>query len=88
MLIGSQNPITLDHDQIRDRFGQPSVHEALTEVGIQSPEALLATYVTDRAGLKAYVQDAPPVTDDFWMQTPTTLITPGFLTSSYQLVNQ
>jgi predicted membrane-bound spermidine synthase len=64
MLIGSQNPITLDHDQIRDRFGQPSVHEALAEVGIQSPEALLATYVTDRAGLEAYVQDAPPVTDD------------------------
>jgi spermidine synthase len=36
------------------------VQEALTEVGIQSPQALLATYVTDRAGLESYVQDAPP----------------------------
>lgn len=64
MMVGSMSPITLDHDQISDRFNQPSVKEALTEVGIPSPEALLATYVTDRAGLEAYVQDAPAVTDD------------------------
>jgi predicted membrane-bound spermidine synthase len=64
MLIGSQNPMPLNPDQIGDRFAIPSVKTALAEVGIQSPQALLATYVTDRAGLESYVQDASPVTDD------------------------
>ncbi len=64
MLIGSMQPLALNPDQIRDRFAAPSVTAALTEVGIQSPQALLATYVTDQAGLASYVQDAPAVTDD------------------------
>jgi hypothetical protein len=64
MLIGSMKPLELKSEQIRDRFEVPSVKAALTEVGIQSPQALLATYVTDRAGLESYVQDAPAITDD------------------------
>jgi predicted membrane-bound spermidine synthase len=64
MLIGSLQPITLNPNQIETRFAQPSVKAALTEVGIQSPQAMLATYVTDRIGLESYVQDAPAVTDD------------------------
>ena len=64
MLIGSHQPLALDPEQIRDRYEQPTVKAALTAVGIPSPQALLATYVTDRAGLERYVQDAPPVTDD------------------------
>jgi spermidine synthase len=50
--------------RIRERFAQPSVSSALREVGIASPAALLATWVTDRAGLAYYVADTPPVTDD------------------------
>lgn len=64
MLIGSSSPITLNPEQICDRFETPSVETALAEVGIRSPQALLATYITDRTGLESYVQDAPPVTDD------------------------
>jgi len=64
MLIGSRQPLELKPDQICDRFAIPSVTAALTEVGIQSPQALLATYVTDQDGLARYVQDAPAVTDD------------------------
>jgi spermidine synthase len=37
--------------------------KALREVGIASPAALLATYVTDRAGLDRYAHDAPATTD-------------------------
>jgi len=40
------------------------VAAALREVGISTPAALLATWVTGRAGLERYAGDALPVTDD------------------------
>nr|WP_246257744.1 fused MFS/spermidine synthase [Pararobbsia alpina] len=64
MLVGSMRPIEFDVQRIRARFAQPSVAAALEEVGIASPAALLAGWITDRAGLEYYAADAPPVTDD------------------------
>jgi spermidine synthase len=64
MLVGSMQPIELDVPRITSRFEQPTVAASLREVGIKSPAALLATWITDRAGLEYYAADAPPVTDD------------------------
>ena len=64
LLIGSLEPIELDAARISERFGQPGVSAALREVGVASPAALMATYVTDHAGLARYAQDAPATTDD------------------------
>lgn len=64
LLIGSVEPIELDAARIAGRFGQPGVSAALREVGVASPAALLATYVTDRNRLERYAQDAPATTDD------------------------
>ena len=64
LLVGSMEPVDLDVPRIIARFNQPEVASALREVGIASPEALLATWVTDRAGLETYAGDALPVTDD------------------------
>jgi len=64
LLIGSMQPIQLDATQIAERFARPGVSAALKEVGIESPAALLAIYVTDRAGLVRYAGGAPPTTDD------------------------
>jgi len=64
LLVGSLEPLVLDVARISARFHQPEVAEALAEVGIASPAALLATWITNRAGLEAYAGDAPPVTDD------------------------
>lgn len=64
LLIGSLNPIQLDANRISQRFDQPSVRSALREVGIASPAALLATWVTGREGLERYAAEASPVTDD------------------------
>ncbi|MBP0630166.1 fused MFS/spermidine synthase [Cupriavidus sp. AcVe19-1a] len=64
MLVGSLSPVTLDAARIRQRFAQPEVASALRAVGVASPAALLATWVTDRAGLERYAGDAPAVTDD------------------------
>lgn len=64
LLVGSLQPLHLDVTTIRKRFEQPEVASALGEVGIDSVEALLATWVTDRNGMALYAGDTPPVTDD------------------------
>lgn len=64
LLIGSLTPLDLDVAHIVERFNQPEVASALAEIGIASPEALLATWITDRTGLEIYAGDARPVTDD------------------------
>lgn len=64
LLVGSMDPIELDLARIRQRFTEPAVAQALGAVGVATPEALLATWVTDRAGLVRYAGDVPAVTDD------------------------
>jgi spermidine synthase len=64
LLIGSVEPIELDANLIAKRFERPGVSAALREVGVASPAALLATYITDRAGLERYAGGASPTTDD------------------------
>lgn len=64
MLVGSKAPIELDAGRIAARFAEPAVAQALREVGVASPAALLATWVTGRDGLERYAGNAAPVTDD------------------------
>jgi spermidine synthase len=64
LLIGSYSPIELDTNQIAARFSQSGVSTALQAVGISSPAALLATWITGRDGLENYAGDARPVTDN------------------------
>jgi spermidine synthase len=64
LLVGSLEPVVLDVPRIVSRFSQPEVASALREVGIPSAAALMATWMTDRAGLEAYAGNALPVTDD------------------------
>lgn len=64
LLVGSYSPIDLDVHQITSRFMQSSVSTPLKAVGISSPAALLATWVTGRNGLERYAARANPVTDD------------------------
>jgi spermidine synthase len=77
LLVGSNKPIILDADRIARRFHQPKTEAALYEVGINSPAALLATYLTDRAGLEKFASDAAPVTDDRPSIEYTTWVRPG-----------
>lgn len=64
LLVGSLEPVVLDAARITRRFNQPEVAQALREVGVASPAALMATWVTDRAGLERYAGNTQPVTDD------------------------
>ena len=65
MLIGSQSPIELDAQQITRRFLQSGVSTSLQAVGVSSPAALLATWVTGRDGLEHYAAHVRAVTDDY-----------------------
>jgi spermidine synthase len=64
LLMGSMEPVDLDVPRIIERFNQPELASAMREVGISSAAALMATWVTDRAGLETYAGNALPVTDD------------------------
>jgi len=64
LLLGSTSPMPIDAGRVSQRFGQPGIAAALGAVGVDSAAALLATWITDREGLLAFVVDAPPVTDD------------------------
>jgi spermidine synthase len=64
LLVGAERPLALDAARIAGRFAVPQTARALAEIGIESPEALLATFITDRAGLEQYAEAALPVTDD------------------------
>jgi len=64
LLLGSQQPVKLDAPRIAARFSTPSVSSALNEVGVSSPAALLATWVTGRDGMERYAGRAQVVTDD------------------------
>ena len=64
LLVGSPQPLELDAATIRARLADADLAATLRAVGVASPAALLATYVTDRAGLDWFAGDAPAVTDD------------------------
>jgi spermidine synthase len=64
LLVGSMQPLELNVPRIAARFDNASVSTALGEVGVATPAALLATWITGRDGLERYAADAPPVTDD------------------------
>ena len=65
LLVGSAEPMELNASRIEERFKQPQVAASLAEVGVASPAALMATWVTDRDGLERYADGARPVTDDW-----------------------
>ena len=64
LLLGSASPLDLDGARVESRFREGDIAAALAEVGVESPAALLATWLTDRAGLERYAGDALAVTDD------------------------
>lgn len=65
MMIGSLRPMPLDYGRMTTRFEQSTVKKALQDVGIQSVDAMLATWVTDRSGLLAFAGDVQSVTDNY-----------------------
>lgn len=83
LLVGSLQPIELETNQITSRFAQDDVSTALQAVGISSPAALLATWVSGREGLEQYASNARPVTDDHPRIEYAPWVRPGEITRTF-----
>jgi spermidine synthase len=64
LLIGSHSSIELNAGEVEKRLAPAEVSRALQAVGVDSPAALLATWVMGRDGLEKYAAGVSPVTDD------------------------
>ena len=88
LLVGSFQPIELDIARIAARFAQPQTSAALAAVGIASPAALIATWLTDRDGLIRFAGDAPAVTDDQPRTEYATWLRPGEFSRTFAHLRQ
>jgi predicted membrane-bound spermidine synthase len=64
VILASERALSADVAQWDASMSAPLVQSSLAEVGLGAPEELLGTLVLDDAGVRRYVGDAAPVTDD------------------------
>ncbi|MDH5541688.1 MAG: fused MFS/spermidine synthase [Nitrospinota bacterium] len=64
IMVGSVEKINLDFDQIAAEMKNPFVAASLGEIGIINPYQLLATYMTDSEGIRAFTAGAKSLVDD------------------------
>ena len=64
MLVGSNQPITIDAASYERRGAEPGTGSALAAVGLGSVDELRATYTANREELARYAGDGPLLTDD------------------------
>ena len=62
--IASDEPLQIDYERLATRMSAPAVADDLTQIGLRSPEHLLATFVAADERLAAYLDDVPSLTDD------------------------
>lgn len=64
LLIGSQEPLELEWDDLARRLGEPAVKQQLGSVGLDDPYAFLAEMGMDDAAVRDYARNAVINTDD------------------------
>ncbi len=64
LLVGTKRPLALDVRALAARIADPAVHADLVRIGMGDVQGFLRFYVTGPATLRAWVGDAPSVTDD------------------------
>ncbi|MFO8006763.1 MAG: fused MFS/spermidine synthase [Candidatus Brocadiia bacterium] len=64
VLIGLQEPMSLDFQKFARRVGQPAIAADLAQVDLDSPYVLLTSLWMDTAALREYSSDAPLHTDN------------------------
>lgn len=64
VLIGSLEPLELDLGRVERAYATAPTRENLEAAFLETPEALLATFLLDRDGIAEWVGDAPPITDE------------------------
>lgn len=64
VLIGSEEPLTMELDRVLEAYDDPRTRTNLQRAYLESPEALLATFLLDSAGLERWTSGAPLITDE------------------------
>ena len=64
VLIGSDHPLRLNLESLRAAYASPATRASLDAAYFETPEALLATYLLDRAGVARWSAGADLITDD------------------------
>lgn len=64
MLVGSNEPITIDPTAVRSRLADPAWQPVLGDVGIVDWNAFTGLFTADDAALRAAIGDGPVLTDD------------------------
>lgn len=64
VLIGSDRPLVLDSRRLEDAYATPSSAADLRAAYLETPDALLATYLLDTDGLRRWAGPGPILTDE------------------------
>jgi spermidine synthase len=64
VLIASDAPLTIDAARWTQRWANPAVKANLADVGYDTPESMLGSFLLGTEALRKYVGDLPAVTDD------------------------
>lgn len=64
VLVGSDEPLALSAERLEEAYREPKTAASLRRAYLETPEALLATFLLDREGIERWAGDARVVTDD------------------------
>jgi spermidine synthase len=64
VLVGSETPLTLSLERVRAAYAEPETRASLAAALLESPEALLGTFLLDRDGISRWAAGAPILTDE------------------------
>jgi len=64
LVVGSNDPIDMDLNEVARRFESPKARAALADAGFNGPEDAAAAFVADRAEIERFVGPGPILTDD------------------------
>lgn len=65
LLIGTEEPLRVDYDRLRQRIQQPEIAQDLKEIGIDNEFDFLANYLFDQSRIAEIGEGLPTNTDDY-----------------------
>ena len=64
IMIGSDERLSINFENLKERFNNKRLQESLKEIGMSNPFQLLSTFMMDEDDLHKFIDGAPVVTDD------------------------
>ncbi|MBI3583862.1 MAG: fused MFS/spermidine synthase [Nitrospinae bacterium] len=64
IMIGSDERLSIDFENLKERLNNKKIQESLKEIGMSNPFQLLSTFMMDEDALHKFIDGAPVVTDN------------------------